>query len=324
MTKFKNSLMTGVSPRWTKRKALIKILRNITEQESPCVVSQGLIDTYNARCDPDNAVNSISAQVGYSALGSRGALEATALALEGRDWLPELAQASARLMLSHRLDYFWHGQFKILFPHHERGLHMMSFVWMTQCMAFSFLLGWKKQAVYEGHLTFAALNRNYQLELEYTDQHKRAHVFMLRLFAEWEGSGLKHDWPPYGDDTPEVYRGIFEHWRDPDAEVLRPWLLAACDRHTHEARFDTSKTFFDFGDWRLTWTPIEILLVFRLREYLGLVSPVLEHPLMEEPFARLPAPQHLLQLDENMRDTLKRVREDWPQFDELTALEALN
>jgi hypothetical protein len=241
-----------------------------------------------------------------------------ALALEGEEWLPKLSRAVAYSMFSHRLRHFWHGRFGILFPNHERGLHSMSFVLMTQSMAFAFLLGWKEQGVYQGRLTFAALNHDYQLELEYTDKHKRSHVFMLRLFADWDGSGLTHDWPPYGYDQP-IYNGILEHWRTPDPEALRPWLLAACDRHTYESRVDSSKTFYDFGDERVMRTPIEILLVFRLREYLSLANPVLNHPLTEAPFDRLPEPQPLFEPDEYMQGTLKRVREDWPQFDALTS-----
>ena len=321
MTEFDDSLMLGVSQRWTKRKALVKMLRNMT----PPLPGNGPIDwiaAYNNRSDADNSCNSISASGGYISRGSRCLGETIAAALEGSAWMPLLAQASSILMLADRLAYFWHGQYDVLFPERKGKLHMMSFVRMTNSMAFAFLLGWKEQGIYQGHLTYAALNRNYQLVMGYTEEHKRAHVFMLRLFADWEGSGLTHDWPPYGYDVP-IYNGILEHWREPEPEVLRPWLLAACDRHSHEARFDTGKTFFDFGDYRLTRTPIEILLVFRLREYLGLANPVLDHPLMEAPFDRLPDPQPLFEPDEYMQGTLKRVREDWPKFDEATSLEAL-
>lgn len=322
MSEFDESLMMGVSPKWTKRKALIKMLRAITERKSTVTLWANGIAEYNARRESNNPVNSIPASIDYYAWASRCLAEAMALALQGDEWLPELARASAYSMFSGRCYHFWHRQFGILFPDNKRGLRSISFVSMTQSMAFAFLLGWKEQGVYQGRLTFAALNHDYQLELQYTDQHKRAHVFMLRLFADWDGSGLQHNWPSYGYDQP-IYNGILERWRTPDPEVLRPWLLAACDRHTHEARSDTSKSFYDFGDQRLTRTPIEILLVFRLREYLGLANPVLDHPLMEAPFDRLPEPQPVFEPDEYMQGTLKRVREDWPQFDALTSLEAL-
>ena len=90
-----------------------------------------------------------------------------------------------------------------------------------------------------------------------------------------------------------IYNGILERWRDPNPQVLTPWLHAACDRHTQESRFDTEKSAYDFGDDRLTRTPIEILLLFRLRQLAGLANPVVDHPLMATPFDRLPETQRL-------------------------------
>jgi hypothetical protein len=116
---------------------------------------------------------------------------------------------------------------------------------------------------------------------------------------------------------------ILERWRDPDPDVLAPWLLAACDRHTHEAPYDTAKQAYDFGDCRLTRTPIEILMIFRLRELTGLANPTLQHPLMEAPFDVLPEPQPPCALDDVMQGTLKRAGEDWPQLEEVTSLEAV-
>jgi hypothetical protein len=61
----------------------------------------------------------------------------------------------------------------------------------------------------------------------------------------------------------------------------------------------------------------------RLRELLGLENPILVHPLMEAPFDRLPDPVAVLPVDELMAGTLDRVRQDWPEFAQVTALEAL-
>jgi hypothetical protein len=105
--------------------------------------------------------------------------------------------------------------------------------------------------------------------------------------------------------------------------VLTPWLLAACDRHTQESRYDTEKNSHDFGDLRLTRTPIEILMIFRLRQLEGLTNLVVDHPLMESPFDCLPERQPPFAPDEMMQGTLKRAREDWPQFDQVTSIETL-
>ena len=64
--------------------------------------------------------------------------------------------------------------------------------------------------------------------------------------------------------------------------------LAACDFHTHRFKIGKGKDFYEFenGDW--TRTPFEILLVFKLRQKLGLKNPKLDHPLMNTALGELP------------------------------------
>ena len=102
-----------------------------------------------------------------------------------------------------------------------------------------------------------------------------------------------------------------------------PCLLAACDRHTHQTGRNSLKNFYDFNNVGLCRTPVEILLLFRLREWVGLTNPVLDHPLMAAPFNELPPVQPIPPLDELMQGVLKRAREDWPQYDEVLSLDTL-
>jgi len=157
------------------------------------------------------------------------------------------------------------------------------------------------------------------LQLSYEEKHRRVHAFMLHLFAIWRGD-IDHNWPSYAYSEP-IYEGILERWREPNPEVLKPWLLAACDRHTHESKRDTEKIFHDCSTFPRT--PLEILFLFRLRELVGLSNPVLDHPLMESPFNRLPESQLPYVPDENVLGTLARVREDWPNFDQVVSLQLL-
>ncbi|WP_206957290.1 hypothetical protein [Trinickia acidisoli] len=230
-----------------------------------------------------------------------------------------MSNAIGYAAFSARLYFFWHVKFRILFPENPQPLRMMNWESMTETMAMMFILGQPDEGLYQGALTLAALNRTYQLQSSYEDRHRRVHSFMLRLFAAWCGE-VQHEWPPYAFSEP-IYEGILERWREPDPEILTPWLLAACDRHTHESKRDSETKFYDCSAFPRT--PLEILYLFRLRELVGLTNPVLNHPLLEAPFDKLPESQPAYVSDDLVQGTLARVREDWPDFDEIVSLEAL-
>jgi hypothetical protein len=195
----------------------------------------------------------------------------------------------------------------------------MDWALMAKTMAMQFLLGRVDEGIHQGYLAHATLNRTYQLKISYEDMHRRVQAFLLRLFAAWRGD-VNHAWPPYAYDEP-IYEGILATWRDVDPTTLKQWLLAACDRHTHQSKRETSKTFRDCASFPRT--PIEILFVLRLREIIGLENPSLDHPLMESPYDRLPEPQPPYIPDEPARETLARVRTDWPEFDRIVSVETV-
>lgn len=306
----------GVSDRWVSAKRIIKDLRASTPRNMDSVA------LYNARLDTNNT-NNVIGYLGYLSMGAHLQLDAIATALEnGATWRQKLAKSVGYCMFGDRMNYFWHHQFKQIFPEHPQPLRIMGFAAMTESIAYSLMLGWTEEAIYQGYLTYAAINCEFCSTSEYSNEHRRAHVLMLRLFADWRSDGLSRDWPSWAFDV-SAYNEILNRWRDPNPGVLAPWLLAACDRHTHEGRYDSSKTSYDFGDYRITRTPIEILFVLRLRELIGLSNPRLNHPLMSAPFDELPEAQPVFRPDELMLATLKRAREDWPHIEQLTSLQAL-
>jgi hypothetical protein len=121
--------------------------------------------------------------------------------------------------------------------------------------------------------------------------------FIMRLMADYLGE------PPHvlqGESLTEPhYRALFDHWREPDAEVL-----AACDAHTYRN--------CEFGEFRLRheWkrNPIEILLLFKLRALLGLPNPSLDHPLMNTPLGKLPPEIPFNAITRGPDDLVYRVR----------------
>ncbi|WP_175969920.1 hypothetical protein [Burkholderia sp. BCC0322] len=312
MTELKNLTPLGIAPRWTSRKAVI----GWNEKTTPWSFEPAI--EYNARADVKNA-NKIPPSTPYIGVGVRSLAKAEAQALQDEPWENATIDALGYVDLGVRLDFFWHVKFRTVFADHPRPLRMMDWKLTTEMMAMYFMLGRIEEGIYQGYLTHAVLNRTYQLQLSYEEHHRRVQAFMLRLFADWRGD-VSHTWPPYAHDEP-IYEGILERWRDPNPEVLTPWLLAACDRHTHESKRDSENKQYDCSAFPRT--PLEILFLFRLRELIGLQNPVLDHPLMEVPFDRLPESQAPYVPDEYVRGTLARVREDWPEFDRIVSLEAL-
>jgi len=278
------------------------------------------VEAYIGRRDRSriNAVETVS----FTSAGLTRQLSAIAKALERNDaWTADLAQSLSYLIFASRLDYFWHSQFRILFPDRAEPIALMDWSKTTSSMAFAFTLGWMPEATYLGYLVHALLNRGFQDESSYHAEHRRAHAFMARLFASWRNDGTGHRFPAWAQTVP-VYEELLERWRE-SSEVVTPLLLAACDHHLEQGKLDTASDFFDFGDDLIARFPLEILMLLRLREREGISNPTLDHPLMEAPFDALPEPTPVPPPDDLMRGVLARAQADWPTLEHVLAIDAV-
>jgi len=312
MANLKDIHSLGIDPCWPSRQTVVRWI----EATTPWSMEQA--DAYNRRTDVKNVRNTLPTS-SYDPVGFRQSGKATALALEGKPWESAMASALGYQLFGDKLKFFWHGQFRMLFPSHQQPLRMMNWSVMTETMAMAFVLGWEAEGIYQGYLTHAALLQSYQLKESYESHHRRGHALMLRLFEEWRGD-VSHIWPAFAYEQP-IYEQLLKLWKEPDPEALVPSLIAACDLHTHEALPDTEEVFHDFSN--TPRTPLEILFLYRLRALSGLINPVLNHPLMEAPFDRLPEAQPPYKPDDLMLGTLTRVHEDWPGFDAAVSLGAV-
>lgn len=307
----------GLKPRWVTRKVWIE---KTTAGDNPRPAMNDVL-AYIHRVPREayrEKIKSIDKR-DFQSVALHDECRALVSALECRPtWREELAATLRYYLFYDRLDYFWHT--KMTHAHDGQGLEMQDFEVITNSMAYCFMLGWIEQAIYQGYLVHAALNQDHQL-CRYGVSHKHAHTFMLRLFADWRGD-VSHPFLEWAYEVP-LYEGLLERWRDPDPEAIKPWLQLACEYHAHEAKQDSSRNFYDFGDFRIMRTPLEIHMILRLRELEGLQNPRIEHELMAPPFDVLMPPQPVLPPDELMLETLKRVREEWPDFDQVTALETI-
>jgi hypothetical protein len=171
------------------------------------------------------------------------------------------------------------------------------------------ILGWEQQALELARRLIFSIE-NLPVYDHGDSMHRRTQHFILRLIRSWQG------WPDKGPacafDEP-LFNVLVEGWRKLEPESLGPLLLAACDRHSHQARPDSSKAHHDLSDVRYTYWPFEVLMVLRLREMHGLVNPNLDHPLMNTLLGRLPEASSMY-TDEIIEGVMARVWEMQPKF----------
>lgn len=319
----------GVNPKWPSYKSVLARLVKAPNVEDAFFVS--VIREYITREDaapihPNKVPNRNNATNDTPEWMARGRVhKALACAPNNSQWLKELAHWMRYYQVGIWQLFFWAHQYEVRGKQlgNNQRRQNYSIQTATNMMASMAILGWKEAVIHQGYLTHAALNRGYQLVIEYEEEHRRAHAFMLRLFADWVGD-TSHQWPDYAYDEP-IYEALLTRWRTPNPDDLLPCLLAACDRHTWQTGKESQKNAYDFNqDWHLERVPVEILYILRLREWEGLPNPQkIEHPLMAAPFDQLPPEQPIPKLDELMQGVLKRAREDWPQYDAVLSLEAL-
>lgn len=142
--------------------------------------------------------------------------------------------------------------------------------------------------------------------------------FVISNYADFSGARLP-DLPPHPYEAP-AYDSLLAAWRHPDPAFLVEPLLAVCDWHTHEcmySRSDKPSKNVDFINDVLMGWPVEIHMVYRLRERLGLPLPdALDHPLMQTPLGTYHTPCPM-PIDELQQRVLQRAFSEIPGLAEL-------
>lgn len=146
-------------------------------------------------------------------------------------------------------------------------------------------------------LQVEALRRGYALD----ENRHGMHHFILRLWCAARGV----DYPDGEYPRYEVAEGVLRIWNTPDTELLGAWLVQLCNQHT---RLSASRDFMDFAN-EFSHFPVEVLMLFRLREQIGLPNPVVNHPIMQFPWSRLWPVQAALP-DELLAGVYQRLEQD--------------
>ena len=106
------------------------------------------------------------------------------------------------------------------------------------------------------------------------------YTFMLLLMADFIEESMPPDTPALLGSSP--FAPLFAQRCSAQPADIVPLCLAACDFHT--TRCDYYKDAeFSLGHW--CYTPVEIMLLMRLRSLRGLEKPEFEHPLWTSAFS---------------------------------------
>lgn len=149
-------------------------------------------------------------------------------------------------------------------------------------VALGMVIGCREQATTIAKLFIALAQRGYFRRLGAWP----CRFFILQLIADYLG---EPQFPVQGRSLGyPTYIQLMDTWRVPDPQALAPLCLAACDLHTHHAYKQPDGEPGEFDNMEWIYTPIEILLLFKLRQLIGLENPVLDHPLMNTALGVLP------------------------------------
>ena len=208
----------------------------------------------------------------------RGYLSLLTLEIEGMDGRPFDSQAALRAfsaIYTHQMVVLFRGN--MLPIRFKKDVPQDLQLTEVPYTALGVVIGCKEQAFRLARMQIAAYQKGYY----YDKGEYPIFVFMLRILADYLGE------PPLvleGEPLAEpIFNALFKLWRTEDPNALVDICLAACDYHTRRCR-----GYFEFYDGAWTRTPIEILLLFKLRQLLGLQNPQLDHPLMNSPLGVLP------------------------------------
>ena len=183
-----------------------------------------------------------------------------------------------------------------------RTLHRMSFD-KLEYTALGLVIGCREQALRLARMQLAGYRKGFY---DADRDHYAGYHFILRILNDHLGG------PPLalrGEALANpFYNALLQGWRAPDLSPLVPALLSVCDQHTRRYRgIPPHWLYREFSDFMRT--PLEVLLLFKLREMHGLANPRLDHPLMNTPLGELP-PEVNFEPDELIRRVRERMAQE--------------
>jgi hypothetical protein len=132
----------------------------------------------------------------------------------------------------------------------------------------------------------------------------------IQFYALWRKKSFNIK--DYSDEPLGVYQEILDGWTDEKRYVKA--CLKACDYHVK--RMHDDQGYSEFLGAPQDLLPVEMLMIRRIRDDLGLPNPEIEHPLMQTPLAHRPKelPEVKDELLEKVTARAKAELEHFPVF----------
>ena len=145
-------------------------------------------------------------------------------------------------------------------------------------------------------------------------------IFMMMLTEkflgfeprDWRGEGKSWSVDIFNEEP--LFAELWQHWDTEDMALIESLLMQLANRHTFQASRNNKDGSRDF-EGHAEQYPIDLHFIMRLREWRGLSNPDIKHRLTEPPFDKLPDPIENIQLPDELRQVVKKMREFIPDFD---------
>lgn len=183
--------------------------------------------------------------------------------------------------------------------------------------ALTVLSGWRTEALKVGRALHKGLD-THLLDLRHTDRHEKGVLyrhfwFIMHLFCETERLKLDTSLYSYPEHM-SPYAEVLADWRTTDMTKVQTFVSAMADYHVKEARTTAHDEIAEFDTEDRMLFPYEILCWLRLREWAGIANPeTFDHPLMQQPLAKMPAPVPLPKPETPLLDqVIEKFKKEYP------------
>lgn len=206
---------------------------------------------------------------------------------------PQLAVSASYRELSCALEFLLESEFPNLHGKKRCGMSIGEACWIGLAAS----TGDMEMADRWAALLVRAVGQGFVRDADF----KGLNHFILRLWCAARGRAYPDQkYPRY-----DVSEGVLEMWDTSDVETLGQWLVELCNQHT---RLTAKRDFMDFSN-EFSHIPVEVLMLFRLREQIGLSNPEVNHPIMTFPWSRL-WPASAVQPDALLAGICQRLEQD--------------